>query len=546
MGNIRQRVLALGGVIEIDSAPGQGTSLRASIPLVEPQTAGAAPVDTYRPDHTLNSVFLLGIGGGLALMAVLFYPLYLLVPAGLVEGWPAGSRAIGLVLQLAAALMAVALGSLAARWTGAGTRQEGTLWGALAGGVAGAICYLGLAGAAAIVAGGGVFLAQGPVQVAGDAEAMILLSGALNSAIWAAYGTFWIALLAGMGLGALGGLIAPPIGSSSDRSNLRPAMIPILVAAALLSALSLGAAVSFFPQIELTLRYLISGYEGALAGTLPLVGVSLWPIVTQGLLYLGSLLALYPLLRGEARVEDRARVASAQIQVAGMALLALGMPVVTWLLGREALALSPLLRALVSLAAAGSLVLAGLYGRLFAGTCRQRGIPALDRVSILRAGTIVAMILSLAALAWSAALPSLLTVLIALGLISASAALVAVLWRQPKAPPSEMNGWARLQLSMSQAIGAGLGTIVAMVIPLMPLLSVTLGAATILVRFPRLLVRAGAGGWLEVPGHSPADLVQNIYLAQASGLLFSLVGAGAIVGLLMLVIGGRMALGRRR
>jgi hypothetical protein len=420
------------------------------------------------------------------------------------------------------------------------------LWGSLAGGVGGSILYLGLAGAAAGVVGSGVLLEHGLVPAAGGGEALYLLSDAVNGTIWAAYGSFWIALLAGTGLGALGGLIAPPRGVVSDRSNLRPASIQILAAAALLSTLSLGTVLFLFPRIEQALRNLLAGYEGIPASTLPLAGLSLWPVATQALLYLGSLLALYLLLRREARVEDPTRVAAAQTRAAELGLLALGMSVIIWFLGRQVLVLSPLLRALFALAAAGSLILAGLYTLLFAGTRRRRQVPGFDRASMIRTAAAVATVLSLAALAWSAALPSLLSVLVALGIISVSAALIAVLWRQPKPSLPTAGGWARLQLSMSQSIGAGLGAIVAMIIPLMVLISFALSAVTIFLPLPRMLVGAVTGGQLAAPGHTPVDLVQNAYLVHASALVLSLVGAGTILGLLTLVISGRMALGRRR
>jgi len=85
-----------------------------------------------------------------------------------------------------------------------------------------------------------------------------------------------------------------------------------------------------------------------------------------------------------------------------------------------------------------------------------------------------------------------------------------------------------------------------MIIPLMVLISFALSAVTIFLPLPRMLVGAVTGGQLAAPGHTPVDLVQNAYLAHASALVLSLVGAGTILGLLTLVISGRMALGRRR
>jgi hypothetical protein len=263
-------------------------------------------------------------------------------------------------------------------------------------------------------------------------------------------------------------------------------------------------------------------------------------------LYLGSLLVLVLLLRGEVRVEDPARVAAAQTRVAELGLLALGMPVATWLLYQQSSLVAPALHALMALVAAGSLILAGLYALLFVETRRRQRVPALNRDSFLRAAAIACAMLSLAALTWSVALPSLLSVLVALGLISASAVLIAILWRQPKPRPPDAVAWARLQSSMSRSVSAGLGTIMFIIIPLMALISVTLTAFTMLLPFPSVLAGAAIDGQLAPPGHTLVELVQNAYLAQVNALLISLVVAGAVVGLLMLVISGRMVLGRRR
>ncbi|MGD9047636.1 MAG: sensor histidine kinase, partial [Anaerolineae bacterium] len=332
LANIRQRVLALGGEVSIDSGPGKGTLVRASIPLHEPEIIPAQRTDTYRPDHTLNRAILVGIGGGLALIAVLFYPFYRLAPGDLVDGWPAGVKAAGLALLIVAALLPLAIGFLAARWAGPRARQEGTLLGALAGGVSGSILYLGLAGAAAGVVGNGVLLEHGLVPASSLGEAQYLLSEAANGTIWASYATFWLAVLAGTGLGALGGLLAPQRGVAAHRSDLRPAVISILGAVALVSALSLGMSLFVFPQLESTLHSLPVRFGAAPMTTLPLAGISLWPIGTQAVLYLGSLLALVLLLRGEVREEDPARVTAAQVRIAGLGFLALGLPVAVWFL----------------------------------------------------------------------------------------------------------------------------------------------------------------------------------------------------------------------
>jgi hypothetical protein len=86
----------------------------------------------------------------------------------------------------------------------------------------------------------------------------------------------------------------------------------------------------------------------------------------------------------------------------------------------------------------------------------------------------------------------------------------------------------------------------AMIIPLMALISIGLTGLTILWPFPPVLSGAVTDGQLVPPSYTPVELVQNAYLAQASALLISFLVAAVILGLLMLVISGRMALGRRR
>jgi hypothetical protein len=119
LDNVRQRVQALGGKLEIDSSPGSGTRVQVSIPLLSPAARRAGDRQLYGPDHMLNRTLLTGFGGGLALIAALFYPLYVLLPGRYIEGWMVGSSALGLLLGIVAVLLVVATGLLAARWSAA-------------------------------------------------------------------------------------------------------------------------------------------------------------------------------------------------------------------------------------------------------------------------------------------------------------------------------------------------------------------------------------------------------------------------------------------
>jgi signal transduction histidine kinase len=155
LDNIRQRVRSLGGELVIESDYDQGTKLRMTIPLVKPPTRRDAALEQ---NHILNKVCLIGLAGGLALIITLFYPLYVLLPGDYVEGWMTGSQLLGLALEIAAVLVTIATGFLAARWAKPGSRQADALFGALAGGAACITLYLGIGASAAGLVGSGTLL----------------------------------------------------------------------------------------------------------------------------------------------------------------------------------------------------------------------------------------------------------------------------------------------------------------------------------------------------------------------------------------------------
>jgi hypothetical protein len=98
---------------------------------------------------------------------------------------------------------------------------------------------------------------------------------------------------------------------------------------------------------------------------------------------------------------------------------------------------------------------------------------------------------------------------------------------------------------MSRLVSAGLGTMLAMITPLMALIAISLTALTIFAPFQSALADTAAGGQLIPPGLTSIGLAQNAYLTGPSALLISLLGAAVILGLRLLVTSGRMALGRR-
>lgn len=147
-----------------------------------------------------NAVYAGCLTGGVV-VATLFYPLYVVAPAAYIADWQTGSETLGLLLALIAALVLAVGGMAAARWGGAVTRQDSTILGALAGGIAGTLAFAALGSAAAGVVGLSSALRRG---VAGSTVDAIVQTANCT------YAALWGMLLGGTTLGALGGLLAPP------------------------------------------------------------------------------------------------------------------------------------------------------------------------------------------------------------------------------------------------------------------------------------------------------------------------------------------------
>jgi signal transduction histidine kinase len=540
--NIHQRVLALGGQLAIDSAPGKGTALYITIPLMEPVVPQEEAM--YQQDHTLNRTCLVGLGGGLALIAALFYPLYGLLPGSYVEGWPTGSGIVGFVLEIAAVLLAIAIGFLAARRAKAGTRQGGMLFGALAGGVAGAVLYSGIVAPAAGVIGSDLLLKHGVSPASGDADMIRLLVESLIKVVWWSHGSFWMALLAGTGLGAIGGLLAPPAAESPDWSDLRPAAIMILTTVALASAFSFIAAVAIFSQLEPAIRSNMAEYSISLETVLPLEGILLWPMGTPTVFYLASLIVLYFPLRAEIK-NDPSRLSGAQVTAAVLGLVSLGVP------GYLQIANPGLIRARSALGAAAvatvasSLVLSGLYLATFIKVRQRRRALGLDRPDPVRTVAAIGALLSPVIIGWAISLPPFLGILVGLGIIIADIVLIVVLRRQPKRSPSAAITLARLRLTISRTINGGLASVIAMIVPPMATISVIVSIVMIIVRFVPVLA-SYAQEQSYVPNYTLVELVHAAYLTQARAFLIVIVVAIVNIGLTMLITSGIIAIEKRR
>jgi hypothetical protein len=119
-------------------------------------------------------------------------------------------------------------------------------------------------------------------------------------------------------------------------------------------------------------------------------------------------------------------------------------------------------------------------------------------------------------------------------MVIVAVAFVVTLLRLPKERPSYTITLGQLRLMISQAVHAGLGSVVAMVIPLMTVIStdVSIGLIT------NQLVEVLLGYEFAAQEFTLVELVRNVYLAQASAFVITFVAAAVAVGLLTLIVSG--------
>jgi hypothetical protein len=320
----------------------------------------------------------------------------------------------------------------------------------------------------------------------------------------------------------------------------------ILAAIALVSALSFAYDTLIFVLLESAISESIVSYGVRLNTNLSVAGISLWPIGTSLVLYLASLAAHCLLVRSEVATNDPTRLGAVQDRAAVFGLLALLVPGFLLLVGPDLIGPSPAMRAVAAVTIACSLPLGGLYLKTFFEVRRRRHVAGRGRRYAIQTVAVAGALLSLAAVAWAAALPSALSLLVAVTVVVADVGLIVLVRRQPPSPPPDAAAQARSQLWMSQSINAALGTVVAIVVPLMAIASAIISGITIMLRFPPVLSDPGTAGQPYVPDFTPADLVRDAYSTQAQAFLLVFVGAAALVGLLILIPSIQDAIARRR
>ncbi len=288
LAGMRTRVESLGGQIEIDSAPGQGTHLQVRFPVYAEEEAIAITAD-----HAPNRVGLVSLGGGVLAALLLAVPWILHIPQLGLSGGNLLDRMPDGVAYLLAAMVALLSGWLAARWV----RHNGILAGGAAGLLAGLVTYGLVGGAWAGVRGSQALLANGWNSLPENAVTGQLMESTGHIFLWTG-GLYIVILLAGACLGALGGLIAcgrQEITLPVDwRATCNLLAAPVVIS----SAGAILLAGFFMPLIEgasLNLPYDI-------LGTIPvnLISVAcLVPLVIPTIFYIAGVAWQYKALQAE-------------------------------------------------------------------------------------------------------------------------------------------------------------------------------------------------------------------------------------------------------
>lgn len=162
-------------------------------------------------------VYVVGLGAGLLLIALLYYPLRQVVPDLVLQTALTAGTANAVGLVVVSGVLLLGTGAVAARLSGAFDRRGAFRAGATAGLIAMLLAEVWLGGAAAGVWGAQNLLRQTPATVANQQALMGLLAEAVISVHWWTELSAWAAALIGVGLGGLGGAIAGPSGIATRR-----------------------------------------------------------------------------------------------------------------------------------------------------------------------------------------------------------------------------------------------------------------------------------------------------------------------------------------
>ena len=258
-----------------------------------------------------------------------------------------------------------------------------------------------------------------------------------------------------------------------------------------------------------------------------------------------SLAWLYYLLSSGGDRDERSQLNSARLTAACGALVAFGLPAFMVLVGYDFVLPKSSLGWVLGLMLLTALVLGCLYVALLLSIRRRwkaLGFPLMSPVCL---AALVSALLSLLIIAWFIDMPPFLTVVVALIVITANAVIGVVLLRQPRRAMIETINLEWLRTIASSQISAALGTALAILLPMMTSIGVTISMFTIVVK-PTEALTSYVSAEVNLPDAILVGMVRSAYLTQGRAFLVSFMVVGALIGLTIVVIGGSHYLIKKR
>ncbi len=319
--SMRARAELLGARLAVESKPGSGTTIRLAIPLTE---SNLEEVNMMPAKWNMNKAIVTGVLAGAVLIGLLYYPLMVL----LLKAYPqvaANYPREAFFASIAVYAAGVSLAGFFSSRRIEASRSANTLLGATSGMVASAVFFFGLAGIALFIFSryprtSGFDVYPHPPLWYFNLDSLRADFETVRGVIWNWNIAFWVVLLCGTGLGALGSLAARASDRVEAESWIRAPVRLMVLALAVSSAFSLILNTMFYRPAEYILSQELpmfgirfQEWPALLGGRSPsvsLLGISIWPIATPALLFLCSLGVLAVIDRFELRTGDAVRLAS--------------------------------------------------------------------------------------------------------------------------------------------------------------------------------------------------------------------------------------------
>jgi hypothetical protein len=232
---------------------------------------------------------LAGFGTGVLLIGLMYYPLYVVLPGKYIPEWGRGSSQLAVELEVAAGIIVVIGGLLAAMFGGNHSRLKGMEHGAWAGFLAGMLLFIELGGAAAGTAGHSIIFEHGFRPAADLSQFSFLMAHPIVKTICLTYKIFWMMILVGIVLGGLGGLLAPRrIEKRPQPQYCLQVRVGLSLAATIAAALHCAGVLSCLPSIAIATQDVIRR-NGLTNKSLEPMSIFYYSAITALIIYLAAL-----------------------------------------------------------------------------------------------------------------------------------------------------------------------------------------------------------------------------------------------------------------